>query len=206
MGDVVIVRHAESEANAGLSRHHDSGLSARGARQAAATGRHLRELVGDPRDWRGFVSPYLRTLQTAAKVLEASGVAFATDWRLREYAGPPVAGDAGAPREIAWRRADAASLAALLPPSPPSAPWREAPESRAELEQRVRAFLVDATRAHERIIVVSHGSPCLMLVALLRSPPAVYPGWQEQIPNASVTWVRDGAFVAEVATAHLEDA
>ncbi|MGH6630456.1 MAG: phosphoglycerate mutase family protein, partial [Burkholderiales bacterium] len=81
MNHLVIVRHGDSQRNVGTPaaqaagrldyggdvRDMDVALTACGIRQAEATGKHLG---GKFRFDRAFVSPYLRTVQTAQLMLK----------------------------------------------------------------------------------------------------------------------------------------
>ena len=83
--ELLMVRHGQSEANAGTSTDPDCNLTERGREQARAAARRLAQL-----DLSGFValtSPYRRTLQTAEEIALATGIAFTPDEELREW-GP----------------------------------------------------------------------------------------------------------------------
>ena len=84
--DLLLVRHGQSEANAGLSLDPDCSLSDTGLEQA----RQLRLRLAD-HDLSGFIaltSPYRRTRQTAEQIAKVTGMAFAVDEGVREWAGP----------------------------------------------------------------------------------------------------------------------
>ena len=75
--ELLLIRHGQSEANAGLSLDLDSSLSDTGLEQA----RQLAQRLGD-HDLSGFValtSPYRRTRQTADEIAKATGMTFAVD-------------------------------------------------------------------------------------------------------------------------------
>jgi broad specificity phosphatase PhoE len=83
--ELLLVRHGQSEANAGTSTEPDCALSELGRKQAHALARRLAAL-----DLTGFValtSPYRRALQTAEEVALATGLSFTVDEALREW-GP----------------------------------------------------------------------------------------------------------------------
>lgn len=172
---IALIRHGESQANTGATRHHDSCLTDRGHEQMRATAQELAKSVKDAASWAGFVSPYLRTMESAEPIRQALGVSFAVDWRLREYCGP------------AGVRDDTKMILNRSTQRYPSEPWYEVPEDTASLAARCRDFLA-AIKDQTHVIVVAHGSPVLMLATLLGSPDAQYPGWRDQIANASITW------------------
>jgi len=73
---IYLIRHGETEFN--VARRFqgglDSPLTPRGAAQAQAMGRKLRELV-DPAEVALFVSPRGRTLETARLIAQEAGIA-----------------------------------------------------------------------------------------------------------------------------------
>ncbi len=70
MMDIFLLRHGQSEANAGLTDHLDSALTPLGREQAALTApRLLRERLT-----RVYVSPLRRTLETVRPFCGASGL------------------------------------------------------------------------------------------------------------------------------------
>lgn len=96
---IILLRHGESEGNVDKIRYTDKGdpsveLTARGKEQARAAGEQIAELVGQ-RSVATFVSPYVRTRQTAGEVLKAlrrKGIKLSLEredprLREREFAG-----------------------------------------------------------------------------------------------------------------------
>jgi broad specificity phosphatase PhoE len=51
---LIFIRHGESEANTGASRHHDSSLTNRGRAQMSATADFLAERMGNLSTWSGI--------------------------------------------------------------------------------------------------------------------------------------------------------
>jgi broad specificity phosphatase PhoE len=170
--ELILIRHGESRANAGETRHHDSELTARGWEQVRAAAQELAAITAGGGPWVGLVSPYLRTRQTAEPVAAALGIDFDLDWRLREYCGP----DASRAHK----------------PIPGHESWLELPEHPHELAARIREFLADIGERHERVVVVSHGAPLLMIATETQQAGQEYPGWRNQIANASVMRIRTG--------------
>jgi len=68
--DITLVRHGQSESNAGLSEHLDSALTPLGSEQARLTALRLRRIGLT----QAYVSPLRRTLQTIAPLCEATGL------------------------------------------------------------------------------------------------------------------------------------
>lgn len=83
--EVLIVRHAESYYNVKLTKDLNSELTRNGLVQAALTGEYLKTTFPDLPEWECVVSPFKRTLQTAAIIQEITKVKFIVDFRLHEY-------------------------------------------------------------------------------------------------------------------------
>ncbi|TVQ26357.1 MAG: histidine phosphatase family protein [Spirochaetaceae bacterium] len=81
--NIYIIRHAESEENAGTSASNDAALTPRGREQARRTGHWLSNLELRPRSL--FVSPALRTLETADLIRESLPVDATVDPDLCEH-------------------------------------------------------------------------------------------------------------------------
>jgi broad specificity phosphatase PhoE len=85
--EAYLVRHGQSRQNVGLTDHPDSDLTELGRDQSRAV---AAQLAGrDLRGFTGIVSPYRRARQTAEVIAAATGLAFETDERVREW-GQPV--------------------------------------------------------------------------------------------------------------------
>ena len=83
MTELVLIRHGESEANAGLSNNPDCALTQRGIEQAAGLGRELAR--HDLSRFMALVSPYRRTVQTAEQIAASAPLQFEIDERIREW-------------------------------------------------------------------------------------------------------------------------
>lgn len=95
--ELLLVRHGQSEANAGTSTDPDCGLTERGREQARSAARRLATL-----DLDGFValtSPYRRAVQTAEEVALATGIIFTVEEALREWGPTAVVGRQTYPEE-----------------------------------------------------------------------------------------------------------
>jgi broad specificity phosphatase PhoE len=82
--EVFLIRHAQSEANAGTCDECDCGLTALGKQQAEKTGEVLREHF-HVSDVHAITSPYRRTRETAAGIGRGSGLVFHADPGCREW-------------------------------------------------------------------------------------------------------------------------
>ena len=86
--ELLLVRHGESEANAGRSDDADCALSGKGREQARQLAHRL--LAHDLSGWVGLTSPYRRATQTAEEIATVTGLSFAVDEAVREWAGPAM--------------------------------------------------------------------------------------------------------------------
>src|SRR5947207_11687173 len=81
--ELLLVRHGESEYNAGRSKELNSELSDVGREQSSKVAAEIARL--DLRGFVGVVSPYRRARQTAAAITAAAGVHFDIDEAVREW-------------------------------------------------------------------------------------------------------------------------
>jgi len=189
-----LIRHAQSEANAGVSgAGRDCSLTDLGRRQADAAGARLAGLGVD----RVLASPYVRTLQTAEAIRAATGAPAGVLPLLHEHQVRPFEVDD-------WPLLDRAALgerfpAFALPADFAFSPrWHDAPETEAAVLRRAGRVLDELWQQHgagsggreARLALVSHGSPTGKLVlAALRFVPLAGVEVQLRIDNASISSV-----------------
>jgi len=80
--EIVLIRHAQSAYNVGKTKHLDSPLTEDGHHQANVTGQFLQSMNWS--GFSGFVSPFLRTLQTATILQKFIKVDFEICHEIRE--------------------------------------------------------------------------------------------------------------------------
>ena len=83
-GELLIIRHGESEANVGLSKDADSSLTEKGREQSRQVARRL--VAHDLSGFIGITSPYRRAIQTAEEIAKITGLSFTVDENVREWA------------------------------------------------------------------------------------------------------------------------
>jgi probable phosphoglycerate mutase len=81
--ELIMVRHGQSESNAGLSEDPDCGLTELGQQQARLAGRLMA--AHDLAEFVALVSPYRRARQTAAGIAEVTGLKFEVEELVREW-------------------------------------------------------------------------------------------------------------------------
>lgn len=187
--EIILIRHGQSGANAGLTEDQDSELTPLGEKQAIATAQFLKEQLGTGRGWVGIVSPFLRALQTAAPIAEALNMPFTANWDVREIGEQ----DGGYHPErraiIPDLRSGFARIDTHLKGDGKA--WDHPPETASEFAERISRFIAATSRQHKNVIVVSHGSPILMMGEVLRGRSGYCPAWADQITNSSVTWFKE---------------
>lgn len=168
--EFLFIRHAESEGNCGKSDHCDCDLTDAGRQHAARVGLALADHF-DLTGFRGIVSPYKRTRQTAALISRASGIPFEINSGVRE-----------------WGK-DCEVLGECYP--------EESLESAAtRLEQFLTTIELDS-----KLIIVSHATPIFLMIQILVRGSAsaalnacVGPFW-EPIKNCGVAHIRAGRVI-----------
>jgi len=83
MTELLLIRHGESEGNAGTSTDPDCSLTDLGRQQARGLAERLARL--DLSGFVGLTSPYRRAVQTAREITDATGLAFEEDDAIREW-------------------------------------------------------------------------------------------------------------------------
>lgn len=204
-----LIRHAESERNAGVPGSPiDCALTAIGQRQAAAVGQRVAELGVD---WV-LSSPYVRTLETAEAVRRATGAPGAVVPLLHEHHVEAF------PQTEDWPLLSRAALTERYPhfrlPEDFAADseWHDQPETDQGVLRRAKGVLAALWERYAlapggqppqgqspggqprdgkqdvRLAVVSHGSPTgklLMATLRLESPSGI----EFRIDNASLSIV-----------------
>lgn len=190
MNELLLIRHGESKYNAMLTDNLDSELTAKGIKQAHATGKFLKETFGEM-DFIGITSPYLRCLQTSQIIAEETGLKFKVIPDPREimvsYEQAIVPARQEEFPEFIWN----------LPCS--SSHWKDDKwhffkESADEFVNRMEKFMMFLN--YEKSIIVSHGTPVGTMYDIRIRKPGSYrshrPDTENYVNNASVTYVRDG--------------
>jgi broad specificity phosphatase PhoE len=156
-----VVRHAESLANVSRSSQIDCDLSELGRGQAAAVAAELVRLGVD----RVLSSPYRRTLCTAQMIAEAANAPLEVLPGLHEHHPGAFPAD--------WPLMTRAELVVnfpglLLSDDLADRDWHRPPETDAQVLERMGRVLADLESRYastsQRLVLVSHGSPCGKLV------------------------------------------
>ena len=161
MKTIILVQHTESEhhINGHIGAWQDWQLTRRGREQAFRIGEWLKA-AGCDGTWEMYVSPQIRTRQTAEEINRTLGLNPVVQEELREV----NAGEGnGKTRE--WYRAHEAPRGSGFDPD--YRPFPDA-ESDRELWNRLFPFYQDMMASSaERILVVSHGTTLSFLQSML---------------------------------------
>src|SRR4051794_41433502 len=97
MTELLLIRHGESEANAGMSTDPDCLLTEAGLEQARCLGRRLAGY--DLGGFTALTSPYRRAVQTAEAIAAETGLLFADEPAVREWGRTAVVDGRAYPEE-----------------------------------------------------------------------------------------------------------
>jgi broad specificity phosphatase PhoE len=184
---IYLIRHAQSEANAGIAGAPiDCELTPLGRRQAEATGEWLVRANLDVI----LCSPYVRALETASAIHRATGAP------LEAY--PPIHEHHIEPFPVAWpllgRRALLARFPHLqIPDDFADKGWHHPPETDAQALARMgsawdlirKRFANDPEHHTRRVCLVSHGSPTGKLIMAFQGVSTIHA--DIRIENASIS-------------------
>jgi broad specificity phosphatase PhoE len=163
MSELILIRHGQSLANIGASDEVDCALSDLGHQQAMAAAKILagQDLTG----FTGLVSPYQRARHTARYLTAATGLAFETDPRIREYGKSAVI--------------DGIHFA---------------PESADELIARMLDF-VRWTQGRKLVLISHGSPLSLIMQLATRGHCSVAGNFWESVPNCCLWHIRDGQLI-----------
>lgn len=185
--EITLLRHGQSESNAGLTDGLDSPLTPLGQEQARQTARRLGELGLT----RAYVSPLRRTLQTIAPTCEATGLRAEVYADICEYFSANYPGFKTFPGLTPDQIRQQFPFAFFGDTFPCSDSWWPQ-EFEDDLllyarAARVRdALLALYARTEEHLLIVSHAETVGRLTeAFLRVPPA--PGDPPWSDNCGIT-------------------
>jgi len=198
--EITLVRHGQSEANAGLTEFLDSPLTPLGVAQARRTAQRLR---GEGLT-KAYVSPLRRTLQTIAPFCEETGLAAEVHADVCEYFNAAWPGYKTFPGLTPAQIREQFPFVFFGDTFPCNDVWwpQELEDDSRMYARAVRvrdALLELHARTDERILVVSHAETVGRLTeAFLRVPPdPVGPPWSD---NCGITRLRVGQNPQEPAT------
>src|SRR5258708_7699390 len=188
--DLFLVRHGQSEANAGLNKDLDSPISRLGQQQSELTAQRLKsESIT-----RAYVSPLLRTLQTIEPICEALDVRAAVYPAACEYFSyrhPEYLAFTGLSVQVIRNRFPMVDIEPEIPCESPWWPTRcEDPEIAFARTVTIRNSLLARFGAtQENILIVSHSDTIGWLIqACMRVPSDPNnPPWSE---NCAITHLR----------------
>ena len=182
MGRWLIVRHGETEWNAGgrIQGHTDISLSDKGAEQSRLLAGRLAECSIDA----AYSSDLRRSAQTACEVLGQRTVQLQTTPRLREYLKGVFEGLTVEETRQCYPDQYAASLVKDLDFAPPGG------ESTRQTSLRIGSFVAEVRHRHpdDNVLIVGHGGALrAVFVALMELP--LEANWRFFLSNCSLSVV-----------------
>lgn len=184
---LLLIRHAQSQHNARETSDLDSGLTKWGKEQSTEVALFLKRAFDDIADWKGFTSPFLRTLQTSQIIKDHTKVDFEVNWDLHEYIHGSSGYTFGSKLVIPNRKNKFPSFFNSSPSS-----WSVHPEKDKDILARTMNFLdFVEKKGYDKVLLVSHAMPIYVMIYILQGTPMV-PKWDRKILNTSVTWFENG--------------
>ncbi len=188
MGNRILIRHAQSQFNAGNSDNWDSDITERGKYQLQEAALHVKEWIPEDDDSRKeytlFVSPFLRTLRTALPINRRFDIKTIVDCRIGEEPTDMLGlqGEKIVSREEEFPTFDWSRF----PKDGFDANFRSTEQYHSDLESFIKEM-------PENCIVVTHMTPVRDLTSGLFDNKI--DGKKMQIPNCSLTLVEDGCLL-----------
>lgn len=184
--EIILVRHGNSEANAGITTDLNSKLTSLGKMQAKATANFLSDYIKDIHNWRIISSPYKRAAATALKISERCLIDLEYDFDLREIIQ----------EQGHYKPSDFPFIV-----SSRNDYKIDRMETDDELMQRMKLF-----RYADKIIIVSHGLPIQVLKDIIvNANIKKLPEWDKSYKNCSITHIKDGKLLLDRYVKHLEE-
>ena len=182
MGKWLIVRHGETEWNAGgrIQGHTDIGLSDKGAQQSRLVAGRLNEFSIDA----AYSSDLRRSAETAREILGQRTVPLQTTPKLREYHKGVFEGLTVEETRHRYPDLYAASLVKDLDFAPPGG------ESTRQTSARIASFVADVKLSHQddNVLIVGHGGALrAVFVALMDLP--LEANWRFFLANCGLSVV-----------------
>lgn len=176
----MLIRHGQSRYNVRLTDNLDSELTDEGRRQVVETADFLARHFAHLDQFIGHCSPYLRCLQTAQIIRELTGVEF---W---VTPGPREIMMVYDECQVPYRQSDFPELIWETHCTPTGFRFRQ--ETAQQFVNRMSGYLREVTE-HERVLIVSHGSPVNMLYDLALGRKAM-PDLHTYVENSSISYIR----------------
>jgi len=177
MEEAILIRHAESYYNINESDDLDSDLTNRGIKQAEGVAWYLKDSQ-DADGFKGYVSPFRRTLETARAIRQATGINFKVFPLISEYGAT-------------WSKVPYQVFVPNRSQEYPEYDWSLYEQGQLFTAETFHQFVdrmhkVLKSELSEKTLLVSHGAVVYTVVDLLVGGNVIEEGYQ-QVTNASVS-------------------
>jgi broad specificity phosphatase PhoE len=182
--NIIIVRHGESEYNAEVTQDLDSCLTNKGCSQAEAAAFFLRNEILNISEYKGYVSPLLRCLQTAEYFRNILGINFQITSKVSEFTTfYPETGISVPNRSNYYPHFDWSESEFFHFP-------KEGDDVFLSRLKDIFAVLPD------NVLLITHGTVVMTLCEMaLGMNVTEIPQWDNSIANASICFIKDGTVV-----------
>lgn len=183
--NIILIRHAESYHNAKLSEDLDTDLTERGKEQAEELSLFILKM--GLKGYQGFVSPLLRTLETARQVERVTGLSFMVSELISEHSC--LYNDSGVRIPCRYKSYDEFYWGEL-------ASSEELFYKREENIDFIKRMIIFFNKLPHNSLIVTHGNCVMTLIEVAMGlTVSEVPEWKEGIANASISLLRNGTLV-----------
>lgn len=181
MQELMLIRHAQTLFNIRQSNDLDSDLTDVGEQQTVMLGDHLKTF--DFSEYVGLVSPALRTLKTARRIHETTGLPFAIHPLAYEYCAP-------------WRDMSGVvrEYKAIIPCREKEFPefdWSLCPKNTIFNQEPLSAFMQRmkglASSLSKKTVIVSHGAVVFTMLEGMLGQGSLNQYGHEPVTNGSIS-------------------
>jgi len=192
MSEILLIRHGESHFNTKDTHELDSSLTQRGRQQCFTCGNFLRRKFDDMSDWKGLVSPFLRTIQTADIINRYTDCNFEIEWQAREFSHISSGYSGDTVLKIPCHKKQ---FPDFYPDHiPDDHVFTQKMETNEDLLNRASEFITELQEDDDKYIIISHGQMIYTMIYIMNGTYKV-PIWDKKILNTSVTYFKEDNMV-----------
>jgi broad specificity phosphatase PhoE len=188
MSELIVVRHARSLYNLRKTTDLDSGISEFGKTQATGVGKFLAKKF-KPNAFEGFVSPFLRCLETAKLIQDELGIPFRVIPNLSEHLELDQKVTVPYRKEFGFNWHFGQGI-------PTYEPYEFAAQKNIDFIDRINSARKEIKNSAQILgkipLIITHGTPKATLIKLETESSHQVPVWDFSYDNCSITWIKEG--------------